>query len=176
MDLSRLWVPPKPRGYGDRSERHIPATRKQSGIAQLKGMLTRWEEEDGEFRSYIAWRMDTLRLLGAGNTSGIFAVAVFLTTGTRTGGFIVAAKLCLILFFVGFGAFFLAYRTLYRCAGHIEDGLIALRGGSEISSNGVSKSVSSAIDESERSGIFVLISTLCFAAACIVAVLGLLWS
>lgn len=151
-------------------------SRKEKGIAQLKRMLTRWENEDGEFRQYVAWRVDTLKLIGAGNTSGIFAIAVFLTTGTRAVGVVEAAKVCLCLFFVGFGAFFWAYRTLYRCAGHIEDALIGLRAGSEIGSKGMNASVSLAIDYSERSGVLVVISTICFALASIIAFIGLLWS
>jgi uncharacterized membrane protein YidH (DUF202 family) len=103
-------------------------TRKEKGIAQLKQMLDRWEDVDGEFRQYVAWRTDSLKLIGAGNTSGLFAIAVFLTTGTRTGGMVAAAKICLFLFGVGFGAFFWAYRALHRCASFMEDGLISLRG------------------------------------------------
>jgi hypothetical protein len=52
-------------------------TRKEKVIALLTKLLARWEGQDGEFRQYIAWRMECLKLVGAGNTSGIFAVAVF---------------------------------------------------------------------------------------------------
>jgi hypothetical protein len=151
-------------------------TRKEKGVAQLKQMLNRWEDMDGEFRQYISWRMETLKLIGAGNTSGLFAIAVFLTAGIRTDGIVGAGKFCLFLFFIGFGAFFLAYRTLYRCAGHIEDGLIAMRGGSDVSSKGVNESVSNAIDESERSGVLVMISTISFVVASVMAIVGLLLS
>jgi hypothetical protein len=151
-------------------------TRKEKGIAQLKQMLDRWEDADGEFRQYVAWRTDNLKLIGAGNTSGLLAIAVFLTTGTRTAGMVAAAKFCLFLFGVGFGAFFWAYRTLYRCASLMEDGLISLRAGSEIESKGVSASVSSAMDYSERTGVLVLVSTICFAVASIIAFIGLLLS
>ncbi len=151
-------------------------SRKEKGIAQLRKMLTRWQNIDSEFRQYISWRVETLRLIGAGNTSGLFAIALFLTTGARTGGIVGAAKICLLLFFIGFGAFFFAYRTLYRCAGHMEDCLLALRAGGDVSSSGVNKSVSSAIDESERSGVLVMVSTICFVVASVIAVVGLLLS
>ena len=72
-------------------------TRKEKGIKQLTQMLTRWENWDDEFRQYIAWRMDSLKMLGAGNTSGILAVAVFLTTGNSKAGWMLGvAKVCLI--------------------------------------------------------------------------------
>jgi len=149
-------------------------TRKQKGVAQLKRMATRWAEKDGEFRQYISWRAETLKLLGAGNSSGVFAVAVFLTTGTRTDGLLTAGKWCLMFFAVGFFTFFAAYRTLYRCAGHIEDALIALRHGSKIESAGVTSSVDSAITESERSGLLVMFSTGGFLVGLIIALIGLL--
>jgi hypothetical protein len=151
-------------------------TRKEKGAAQLKEMIARWKEKDGEFRSYLSWRVDNLKLLGAGNSSGLFAVAVFLTTGTRTDGILTAAKACLTLFFMGFSLFFFAYRILYRCAGHIEDALVALRTGSQMTTNKVLTSITRAIDESERSGVLVLNSTICFVLASVVAFIGLLRS
>jgi hypothetical protein len=92
------------------------------------------------------------------------------------GGVVITAKLCLILFFVGFSAFAFAYRTLYRCGGHIEDGLIALRTGIDIGNHGVKASVSRAAEFSEKSGVLVLVSTICFGVASILAFLGLLFS
>ena len=82
----------------------------------------------------------------------------------------------LLLFGVEFGAFFWGYRILWRCAGHMEDGLMSLRAGSEIESKGVSASISRAVDYSERTGMLVLISTICFAVASFIAFLGLLLS
>jgi hypothetical protein len=157
-------------------EESMAQSRKEQGIAQLKQMASRWVDEDGEFRQYISWRAETLKLLGAGNTSGILAVIVFLTASAKSADHVVGAKWCLVLFFVGFWAFFFAYRTLYRCAGSIEDALIALRHGSKIESNGVIKSISSAIDESERSGLLVLVATGCFAFGLTIAVISLLLS
>jgi hypothetical protein len=84
-------------------------------------------------------------MIGAGNTSGILAIAVFLTPGTRTAGVIFVAKVCLLAYAVGFGAFFCAYRLLYKTAGRIEDGLIALRRGRDCDGN-----VSKAIDQIEK--------------------------
>jgi uncharacterized membrane protein len=149
-------------------------SRKEKGIAQLKRMTARWANEDSEFRQYISWRAESLKLLGAGNTSGILAVGIFLTTGSRPAGLVLAAKWCLALFFGGFVSFFLAYRTLYRCAGSIEDALLALRHGSKLESNGVTTSVSNAINESERSGVLVLISTACFLVGIAIAFVGLI--
>jgi hypothetical protein len=151
-------------------------SRKEKVNAQLRKMLDRWEDRDSEFRQYVAWRTENLKLLGAGNTSGILAIAVFLTTGARIGGMVIIAKLCLLVFGVGFGAFFWGYRTLYRCAGHMEDGLITLRAGAEIESKSVGGSISRAADYSERTGMLVLISTICFALASFIAFLGLLLS
>jgi hypothetical protein len=151
-------------------------TRKEKGIKQLTQMLTRWENWDDEFRQYIAWRMDSLKMLGAGNTSGILAVAVFLTTGNSKAGWMLGvAKVCLILFFIGFGGFFFAYRTLYRCANHMEDGLLAMRAGGDVENKGVKESISEAIDFSEKSGVFVLVSTYCFAIGSVIAFIGLLF-
>ncbi|MCP3386006.1 hypothetical protein NLM31_37060 [Bradyrhizobium sp. CCGUVB4N] len=81
---------------------------KRRGIAQFTDMLDHWEEKDGEFRSFVSWPSDTFKMIGAGNTSGILAIAVFLTTGTRTAGVLFAAKICLLIYAVGFGAFFCA--------------------------------------------------------------------
>jgi hypothetical protein len=95
----------------------MTGSRKEKGIAQLKQMMDRWEDADGEFRQYVAWRTDNLKLIGAGNTSGTLAIAVFLTTGTRTGGMVVAAKLCLFLFGVGFVVRAVASEPLFIACG-----------------------------------------------------------
>jgi hypothetical protein len=145
-------------------------TVKQKGLAQLKDMLDHWSEKDSDFRSYVSWRSDMFKMVGAGNTSGIFALAVFLTTSTRTGGIVFAAKLCLIIYAVGFGLFVYAYRTLYRCVGHIEDCLISLRRGLPE----IDKAASVALDESQQTGMPIFSSVLCFFAASLIAILGLL--
>jgi hypothetical protein len=152
-------------------ESDMDEQQRKKGIGQLTDMLAHWEEKDSEFRAYVSWKSDTFKMIGAGNTSGIFAIAVFLTTGTRTTGVLIAAKLCLLIYAVGFGAFFCAYRLLYRTAAHIEDGLIAQRRGLDSD-----QSIVIALDKSKKMALPILISAGCFLVASLIAVIGLLFS
>jgi beta-lactamase regulating signal transducer with metallopeptidase domain len=101
-------------------------------------------------------------MLGGGHASGLLAVAVFLTTGTRAASAITAAKYWLIVFVVGIAAFVLAYRNLYRFESDLEDALILLRGGANIDDDRIRQRVETAIVKSKRSGILVAVTFGCF--------------
>jgi hypothetical protein len=122
----------------------------EHAAAQIKALVSRWEAEDGEFARFYTRRIDTLKMLGAGNAAGAVAVAAFLTTGTRAGEEVVAAKICLAVFFVGLAAFTFAYRLLYFFGCDIEDALTLLRSGQSIDSGKVKGFISAAAKRSER--------------------------
>jgi hypothetical protein len=86
----------------------------EHAAAQIKALVSRWEAEDGEFARFYTRRIDTLEMLGAGNAAGAVAVAAFLTSGTRAGEDVVAAKICLAVFFVGARRFHFRVRVRYR--------------------------------------------------------------
>jgi hypothetical protein len=121
----------------------------QAATKQIKALVARWEDDDGEFARYYMRRSDTLKMLGAGNAAGALGVAAFLTSTTRTGKLVVPAKICLALFFVGLVAFIFAYRRLYFFGCDIEDALTLLRGGKTPDDGKVSEFISSAAKRSE---------------------------
>jgi hypothetical protein len=144
------------------------------GLSQLKTMVSRWEDHDGEFRQFTARRSDTLKMIAAGNTSGLLAVAVFLTAGTRTGPLLAEAKWAFGLFFVGVAAFFVSYRGLYRFEGDIEDALVLVRSNVGINNAGVEKILVTALKRSKRAPYGILISLICLIAGAIICAMGLL--
>ena len=133
----------------------------EAGKRQISAMLGRWEDEDGEFRSYVGRRIDMLKMLGTGNASGLFAVAAYLTTGTRIGGMGIAAKVFVIVFFAGVGAFVLAFRNLYRFELDVESALLLMRGGKDTSDSTVAEFVKAIFDRSEKSGVLIAIAFGC---------------
>jgi hypothetical protein len=149
---------------------------KEQGIKQLKMLAVRWVNQDGEFRQYITRRLDMLKMIGAGNTSGALALAVFLTTGARTASLIIWAKVGVFIFFVGLGSFVLALRNLYRFEQDIEAVLMFLRAGSKPEAKEVKQELSNAIDRSERSALLIAVSLLPFVIGSIICFVALLFS
>jgi hypothetical protein len=149
---------------------------KKKGIAQLQAMAARWTDQDGEFRQYVTRRIDMLKMIGAGNTSGALALAVFLTTGTRTAAIISGAKIALLLFAIGMGAFVIALRSLYLFESDFEAALLFLRGGKKPESTEVTTQITSAFDRSEQSGGLVVTSLWCFILASLICFVGLIFS
>jgi hypothetical protein len=146
---------------GDTGEGEMDEKYRAKGIAQIKTMFSRWEDEDGEFRNYVARRVDTLKMVGAGNASGLIAIAAYLTAGTRQGLFAFVAKLLILIFSIGTGAFILAFRNLYHLELDVEDGLLLLRGGKEVDDTKVENRAEKVLDRSEKSGALVAIAFGC---------------
>jgi hypothetical protein len=146
----------------------------EKGIKQFKNMIARWEEEDAEFNRFITRRSDTLKMLGAGNATGALALAAFLTTATRLGAVLVSAKICLFIFFVGFGAFVVAYRSLYNFGSDLEDALTLLRNGENVDSDPVETIITAAVKKSERSGVLNLTAFACLLFGGLWCCIGLL--
>jgi hypothetical protein len=146
----------------------------EKAIKQFKVMIARWEEEDAEFNRFITRRGDTLKMLGAGNATGGLALAAFLTTAMRLGAVLVSAKICLLIFFVGLGAFVVAYRSLYNFGSDIEDALTLLRNGESVDSNCVETIITAAVSKSERSGALNLTAFACLLVGGIWSCIGLL--
>lgn len=149
---------------------------KEQGVSQLQMLAVRWLNQDGEFRQYVTRRMDILKMLGAGNTSGALALAVFLTTGTRTASLIFWAKLGFFIFFVGLCAFVIAFRNLYRFEGDVEAALLLLRGGSKPQDKAVKTELENAIDRSEQSPWLIAASLVAFMVGSVICLLGVLFS
>jgi len=132
-------------------------------------MLASWQHDDGEFRNFTKRRFEALKMIGGANASAMLAVAVFLTAGGRTGPAINSGKWCFGLFAMGFAAFMLGFRYLYRFEGDLEDALILVRAEVKATDASVTKMLGDAFVRSERGGIFVIVSLACF-------VIGGLWA
>jgi hypothetical protein len=149
---------------------------KDKAISQLKIQIGRWINQDGEFRQFISPRTDTLKMLGAGNTSGALSLAVFLTAGTRGASLIIAAKVCLCIFVIGLATFVMAYRNLYLFVSDVENTLLLLRKGDKMEDKLVKSKIEGAIDRSEKSGYLVASSVACFVLGSLICFFGLLIS
>jgi hypothetical protein len=147
---------------------------KEKAINQFKVMLSQWLQDDSQFRNYTKRRSEALKMLGGGNASGLLAVAVFLTTGSRAASALTAGKYCVVVFLVGFAAFMLAYRNFYRFESDVEDAMILLWGGADLDDSSVKKRIESALGRSERSGKYVALTLGCFVIGGLVCCLGLL--
>jgi hypothetical protein len=67
-------------------------------LERHKHMLRLWVGTTGlTFKDYVEYRFEVLKLLLAGNTTGLLAVSTYLITGKTTTG-VIAAKVLLVIF------------------------------------------------------------------------------
>jgi hypothetical protein len=141
----------------------------------LKGLSERWADLPLRSpESYVDRNYDALKLVGAGNATGVIALSAFITSATRSVGAINAGKACLLVFAVGVATFAVAYFFLYHWSHQMEHARQRLAQKKDLQEESFNRQTKVAAKSYYEAGRWAAISIGCFSIGFVMAILGVL--
>jgi hypothetical protein len=143
--------------------------------AYLKTLTRRWADLPlRNPENYVDKNYDALKLVGAGNATGLIAISAFITSGTRSSNLMIGGKICLSIFAFGLVSFAASYFFLYHWSFQMDKArqIFGTKNGDADAS--FDKQIKTAAKSYAEAGRWATISIVCFCVAFLIAVIGIL--
>jgi hypothetical protein len=149
---------------------------KSEGLVHQIYLAMRWQSTGGmSFKDYADVRIDALKLLGAGNATGLLGIAAFLaSTGNKAHAAVVVAKVCICLFSLGIVFFGLGVWYMYGWRAALDDALASALKFNTLDNTVIQNSLATAEREFFYAGGFGIGSIACVCLGGFVVIVGIL--
>lgn len=129
----------------------------------------RWVDAESDFRQHFSRRIDSLKVVGTSNTTGLLSVVVFLTTTHHAFADILSAKVCLGVFAVGICFYIASLLVYYFSEAGMAWALLHLRSHNKVDNVELEKLLVYVRDRSKFAGLCLIASFLFFSIGALTA-------
>jgi hypothetical protein len=141
----------------------------------LKGLADRWRESPPRTpEAYIDKNYDALKLVGAGNATGMILLSAFITSGTRAESAVNAGKVCFFVFALGVATFVVAYFFLYHWSHQMDRARLRLMQKKDLEDKEFNRQIRVAAKSYYEAGRWAAISIGCFCVSYLMVVIAVL--